>query len=89
MIKNYSHLVSVVEKDGRPVIRIERVFHDRNDRKDFYTEIELPEGTKATQWDIFDKVSVSLGKSLCIDSPKVRTRLGIDEDSDPDLRSPG
>jgi hypothetical protein len=82
MIKDYSHYVSVVEKNGRLVIRIERVFHDRNDRKDFYTEIELPESSKATQWDAFDKISEVLGKSICIDSPKVRARLGIDDESD-------
>jgi hypothetical protein len=82
MLENYSHYVSVLEKDGRLVIRIDRVFHDRNDQKDFYTEIELPECTKAADWDVFDKISETLGKSICIDSPKVRARLGIDDDSD-------
>jgi hypothetical protein len=42
----------------------------------------LPESTELTQWDVFDKISEALGKSICIDSPKVRAHLGIDDNSD-------
>lgn len=78
MVKNYSHLVSIVERDGKPYIRIDRLIKDK---KDFMTEIEIPISTEKEQWDIFDKIAEVLGKTLCIDSPKIRSLLKIDDET--------
>lgn len=78
MIEDYSHVVSVVEKDNSVVIRIDRLIAGR---KDFCTEIEVPQGTAETQWDLFEKLAATLGRTLCIDSPRVRSQLKIDDES--------
>lgn len=79
MYKDYSHIVYIAEKNGQPVIRIDRLFVDR---RDFYTEIELAKYIDGEKWDTFDKVSEVIGKSLCIDAPKLREFLKIDDASD-------
>lgn len=48
----YSHLITVEEKDGSRVIRIDRVFE--GGKKDFCTEIEPPPHDEKKKWDLFD-----------------------------------
>lgn len=79
MYRDYSHIVYVAEKNGQPVIRIDRLF---DDRRDLYTEIELVQHLSEEKWNAFDKVAELIGKSLCIDSPKLREFLKIDDASD-------
>lgn len=75
---NYSHLVTVHEKDGTTVLRIDRVFE--NGRKDFYTEIVLPPHDEDHKWDLFDQVASNLGKSICIDSVGLREHYNLNKD---------
>ena len=77
MFDDYTHIVSVVTRDDRHFIRIERMF---GTRKDLYTEIEIPAAELQQRWEAFDKLSESLGKSICIDSPSIRKALDIDRD---------
>lgn len=77
MFSNYSHIVSVVIRDGTRFIRIERLL---GDRRDFYTDIEISSSEAIDRWDAFDKLAETLGKSICIDSPLIREQLGIDRD---------
>ncbi len=73
---SYSHLITVEEKDGSRVIRIDRVFE--GGKKDFCTEIELPQHDEKKKWDLFDQLACNLGKSICIDSVGVRQHLNLD-----------
>ena len=72
---NYSHLITVQEKDGSRVLRIDRVFEDG--KKDFCTEIRLPPHEESKKWDLFEQVASSLGKSICIDSVGVREHFNL------------
>lgn len=76
MFRNYTHVVSVVSRDGKRFIRIDRLI---GEKRDFYTEIEIshPENDP---WDAFDKLAETLGKTICIDSPLIREQLRIDRD---------
>lgn len=75
-MSSYSHLITVEEKDGSRVIRIDRVFEDG--KRDFCTEIKLPVYDEKKKWDLFDQLACSLGKSICIDSVGVRKHLNLD-----------
>ena len=75
---NYSHLITVQEKDGATVLRIDRMFE--NGRKDFYTEIELPPYDEGQKWDVFERVASNLGKSICIDSVQLREHYNLNKD---------
>lgn len=77
MFSDYAHVVSVVTRDGKWFIRIDRLI---GERKDFYTEIEISQPKPDERWDVFDKLAETLGKSICIDSPLMREQLGIDHD---------
>lgn len=79
MIKNYSHCVSIEERDGVSFIRLYRAIEGR---KDFYTEIKLVQSTDGVDWDEFERLSSLLGKSLLIDSPMARLRFGIEAEAD-------
>lgn len=79
MYRDYSHIVYLTEKDGRPVVRIDRLV---DGRRDFYTEIELAQFLRQEKWDAFEAISQLVGKSLCIDSPRFREILKIDDTSD-------
>lgn len=74
----YSHLITVQEKDGSRVLRIDRVFE--NGRKDFYTEIELPPHEEDKKWDLFERIASNLGKSICIDSVELREHFNLNKD---------
>ena len=75
---NYSHLITIQEKGGSRVIRIDRVFE--NGKKDLYTEIELPPHDEKKKWDQFDQLACDLGKSICIDSVGLREHLNLNID---------
>ncbi|MBB5944502.1 hypothetical protein [Xanthomonas sp. 3307] len=77
MLEDYRHLVYTHARDGRWYVRVDRVF---GDRVDFYTEIEIPSVESVDQWEIFDKLGETLGKTICIDSPSIRRELKIDGD---------
>jgi len=79
MYSDYPHIVYVAERDGRPVIRIDRLF---DGKQDFYTEIEIAKHLDQDKWDAFEKISQLIGKSLCIDSPRIREILKIDDASE-------
>lgn len=77
MFSNYPHVVSVVSRDGKRFVRIDRLI---GEKKDFYTEIEISQNETDDRWDAFDKLAETIGKSICIDSPLIREQLGIDRD---------
>lgn len=77
--KDYSHIVYVVEKNGEPVICIDRLI---DGRRDFYTEVKLAHLLKDEKWAAFEKIAELIGKNVCIDSPKLRAMLKIDDSSD-------
>ena len=75
-VANYSHHVSVAERDGKRFVRIDRVLPDG--RVQFYTELELPAPKSPEDWEAFEKVMGNVGKSVGIDSPAVRAHFGLD-----------
>lgn len=79
MIENYSHCVSIEERDGTSFIRLYRVIEGR---KDFYTEFKLVQSPGGVDWDEFERLSSLLGKSLLIDSPMARLRFGIEAEAE-------
>lgn len=76
---DYSHIVYLIEKAGEPVICIDRLV---DGRRDFYTEIKLSNFMKNEKWTAFEKIAESIGKNICIDSPRLRVALKIDDSSD-------
>ena len=81
----FSHLVYVVEKEGKNFIRIDRKYIDG--RTSFFTEIPLPV-EKADQQDLssqFSRVASQLGSSLCVDSNDIlgcfKNDLSVDLDN--------
>lgn len=74
----YSHLISVENKQGRCVIRIDIV--PSSGKKYFSTEIELPQSDENIKWDLFEQVASHLGKTICIDSPEIRKYFNLSDD---------
>lgn len=76
----YSHLITVEDTSDGCRLRIDRVFE--GNRVNFCTYIDLPGYESGQEWDAFDQVAAHLGKSICIDSPGVRSHFGIDNAAD-------
>lgn len=75
-LKNYNHLITSEERGGVLYLKVHRVF---DDRRDFCTEIPITRPAQGQDvWDEFDRVSSTLGKTLCIDIHPLRAFLGID-----------
>ena len=74
----YSHLITVDKVEDEWKIRVERVFE--NGKKDFCTQIDLPQSNEDNKWDLFDTVACNLGKYICIDSQGIRSHFKLDED---------
>ena len=79
MTTNYSHVVSIEDHDEKTIIKIHRLI---DGRMDLYTTIDLDYSGSGVDWDAFDKFSALLGKSIFIDSPKIRRRLGIEAEAE-------
>jgi hypothetical protein len=73
---NYSHLITIEENNGQPVIRID-IIPEVGD-KYFSSEIQLPENAGENKWNLFDEVACRLGKTICIDSPEIRKYFNIE-----------
>jgi len=76
-VDKYSHLISVIEKDGKHFICIDIV--PESGKPYFSTEIELPPQDEDSKWDLFDQVACHLGKTICIDSPEIRDYFNLND----------
>jgi len=77
-MENYAHLISTIHKDGKWILRIERIFSDG--KKDWVNDRDLPPFDKSDKWDVFEYFMASLGKAIGIDSPGVRDHFRIMEE---------
>ena len=77
-IKNYSHKVSSIQKDGKWYVRIERMLEDG--RIEYLNDHELPECNSDNKWDLFEETMSVIGKTIGIDSPGVREHFKVMED---------
>lgn len=77
-VENYAHHVSVTERDGKRLVRIDRVLP--SGLIAFYTELELPVPSRPEDWSAFEEVMGKVGRSIGIDSPAVRAHFRLDTD---------
>jgi hypothetical protein len=65
---NYNHLVEISEKDRR--LSIYRIYEDN--RKELFTEVDIPSKTASENRDNFEEFAHLLGENLLLDSPIAR-----------------
>lgn len=72
---SYTHMISTRLDGDNLFICVHRAFSSGH--IDFYNEIKV-EPTEGDNWDVFDKIAENLGKLVCIDTPELRKKLGIE-----------
>ena len=77
-IENYAHKVTSYKKDGKWIVRIERILPDGS--LNYLNDHELPECNSENKWDLFEEVMAIIGKTIGIDSPGIREHFKVMKD---------
>ena len=75
---DYQHIIYVEEREEGTYLKIDRLFG--GNRRDFMMEFEVGEilhSESDQAWDALEQLALSVGRNVCIDSPTLRSKLGI------------